>query len=1224
MMRAAVDRRDSQPFSAAHRSSAGASGRGAPRAVSTRLRADWLVHLPLILHMIMLLKRLLTVRFARRVQRSMAGIGILLWLATAPAFAQRELQTIPPPDPELERQSFVLPPGLEVNLFAADPEIAKPIQMNFDPQGRLWVVSSQTYPQIVPGEPASDKVLVLEDRDGDGVSDQTTVFADGLLIPTGIEPGDGGAYVAASTELLHLRDTDGDGRADRRDVVLSGFGTEDTHHLIHTFRWGPEQRLYFLQSIYIHSHVETPWGPRRLNAGGVWRFRPEDWRLEVFARGWINPWGLDFDPYGQTFVTDGAGGEGINFAVPGASYATAFGAPRILPGLNPGSPKHCGLEIVSGRHFPDDWQGNLITCDFRGHRVCRFVLRESAAAFDSLEQPELIRSDHVAFRPIDVKMGPDGALYIADWYNPIIQHGEVDFRDARRDHTHGRIWRVSFAGRPLVPRPQLLAMSDDQLVRQLEVPELWTRHQAKRLLTERGPEVLPAVRQWARSLDNTAPGYHQLRLEALRVYQAHDVVEPELLESLLRCGDHQARAAAVRVVGDWAGRLDDPLALLTPRASDEHPRVRLETVRVLATIREPAAMELACRVLDPEVPSGSAFMTPAERQINKPEPKSVDMDPWLDYALWLTARDLQPVWQPALLKGEIDFAGTARHLTYVLTAAGSPETMPLLLDLLRTGKISGEEWPGAVRAVGQHGDPAHLQDLLDLAIAEADEPVLRDCLEQLLASTASRKIRPAAPTDALRSLLSGGTDTLQQLSLQCAGAWQVTGLLPQITALAQDASAGLALRQAAVTGLSSFDSPEAAAALEQLASSEASLELRREAVAALLSRRPRVAAQLLLPLLQSTESPVALQPVLGAFLRSQPAREALPGVLNNQTISSDAAIVALRVIRSSGQSLPELSEALSRAGQLSSGPRQLTPDEMVALASEVEMRGDPARGEQVYRRSELNCLKCHAIGGSGGAVGPDLLSLGATAQTDYIIDALLDPNKQVKENFHTMIVVTSDGQTYSGIVVRQTDSDLLLRDAEGREQAVPLRLIELQSQGISLMPAGLTEKLTRDELIDLAAFLKALGRLPGYVVTPSPVVRNWQVLVPTPEAALRLRRESFAAGATDDESFQWLPSVSRVDGWLPLAEMSATEVQNRVAAGSRGMTFVRTHFEAPSDGERLFLKINDATGLLGWWNGEPIEVTGQMELMLRKGENRLSLAIDLAARTTDLRLERVE
>ena len=143
--------------------------------------------------------------------------------------------------------------------------------------------------------------------------------------------------------------------------MLSGFGTEDTHHILHTFRWGPDGCLYFNQSIYIHSHIETPHGVKRLNAGGIWRFNPETIELDVFARGWVNPWGHAFDRYGQSFVTDGAGGEGINHVVPGAYYVTARRphAQRILHGLNPGSPKYCGLEIVSGRHFPDDWQGNL-------------------------------------------------------------------------------------------------------------------------------------------------------------------------------------------------------------------------------------------------------------------------------------------------------------------------------------------------------------------------------------------------------------------------------------------------------------------------------------------------------------------------------------------------------------------------------------------------------------------------------------------------------------------------------------------------------------------------------------------------------------------------------------------------------------------------------------------------------------------------------------------------
>src|SRR3954453_10113291 len=218
---------------------------------------------------------------------------LLLALVPSVAFGQANAK-IPDPDPEIERKSFIVAPGFEVNLFAADPLLAKPIQINFDPQGRLWVASSEVYPQIKPGEKANDKIIILEDTNGDGKADKTTVFADGLLIPTGIEPGDGGAYVANSTELVHLSASKPGGKADRKRVLLSGFGTEDTHHIIHTFRWGPDGCLYFNQSIYIHSHVETPYGVRRLGGGGIWQYRPETQRLEVHARGWWNAWGHHF------------------------------------------------------------------------------------------------------------------------------------------------------------------------------------------------------------------------------------------------------------------------------------------------------------------------------------------------------------------------------------------------------------------------------------------------------------------------------------------------------------------------------------------------------------------------------------------------------------------------------------------------------------------------------------------------------------------------------------------------------------------------------------------------------------------------------------------------------------------------------------------------------------------------------------------------------------------
>ncbi len=272
-------------------------------------------------------------------------LALSIFLASLLAvFAAKAGEAIPALDPEEERQLFELPEGFEINLFASDPLLAKPINMNFDPQGRLWVASSETYPQVKPGDVPNDKIIVLEDTKGVGRADKVTVFADHLLIPTSVIPGDGGAYVANSTELLHFKDTHGDLKADLKRVVLSGFGTEDTHHILHAFRWGMDGRLYMNQSIYIHSSLETPYGVKRLNAGGTWRFKPDTMELEVFTQGLWNHWGHTFTKWGESLATDGAGGEGVNFFFPGAAFAQAHDleqheARRILHGMTPSSPE---------------------------------------------------------------------------------------------------------------------------------------------------------------------------------------------------------------------------------------------------------------------------------------------------------------------------------------------------------------------------------------------------------------------------------------------------------------------------------------------------------------------------------------------------------------------------------------------------------------------------------------------------------------------------------------------------------------------------------------------------------------------------------------------------------------------------------------------------------------------------------------------------------------------
>jgi glucose/arabinose dehydrogenase/HEAT repeat protein len=680
----------------------------------------------------------------------LASIGILVFLAVH-LRAQRGLKDIPDPDPQFELQALKVAEGFEINLFASDPMIRKPVQMNWDAQGRLWIATSTTYPQIKPGQKPEDQVVILEDSDGDGRADKSVVFADHLLIPTGLAPGNGGVYVANSTEILHLKDTDGDGKADQRRVVLSGFGTEDVHHMIHTFRWGPDGMLYFNQSIYTHSHIETPWGVRRLRAGGVWQLRPESLQLEVLARGFVNPWGHQFDYWGQSFATDGAYAEGINYIFPGATFVTAYDARRTLRGLNPGQPKHCGLEVLSGRHIPESWVGSLVTNDYRGNRVNRFILSEDGSGFASRQVEDLVWSDHVAFRPVDIRMGPDGAIYVADWYNPIIQHGEVDFRDPRRDHVHGRIWRITAKGRPLVKPPKLTGAPVQELLNALQLPEGWTREQARQALKERGPkEVVPALKRWLDSLKPDDPGIEHHRVEALWLYQsldqASEAVRTGLLEKVLSAKDHRARSAGVRVLYSWHDRIADIDSLLSRSIKDPHPRVRLEAVNVLRKRGNAEAAREALKTLD------------------------APLDVNLDFALSTTLEKLEPKWR-SRLEADPDFFGSeARKMVYALKSVDDPAAVKLLVRVYQRGLASRSDQAEVLDVIAAKGGPEDLQLLFEIALAgSTDAAQGRALIEKLDQTARLRGVRPAGDLQRVASLLDARDPALQGAAARLSG-----------------------------------------------------------------------------------------------------------------------------------------------------------------------------------------------------------------------------------------------------------------------------------------------------------------------------------------------------------------------------------------------------------------------------------------------------------------------
>lgn len=519
---------------------------------------------------------------------------------------------------------MTVPKGCKVTLVADEarfPELASPVQMGFDPKGRLWVAAWPSYPELRPTDKVFDKLLVF-DLGADGKAKKVTTFLDGLNCPTGFQFYKDGVLAVQAPDVWFARDINGDGKADWKERVMMGLDSADSHHTANAMAYGPGGDTFLSDGVFHRTQLETAFGPVRNSDGCIYRWEPLTHKLERYVPyGFANPHGKVFDRWGNDIITDATGN--ANYFAP--AFSGFISEPAKHGKMNefwkrPFRPC-AGTAMISSRHFPEEFQGNFLNCNVIGYQgIFRVKVTEDGAGLkgETLEITKvkndagkevdklggLVVGDNNMipnFRPSCVAVAPDGSIYFCDWAKELIGHMQHHLRDPNRDKTHGRIYRITFEGRDLLKPVKIDGEPIEKLLAVLTTPEDDVRTRAKIELSKHdSAKVIAATKKWAAGLSKTDKEYQHHLLEALWVHQWHNVVDEAFLKQMLRSPDHRARAAATRVLCYWRDRVKEPLKLLEVQAKDDHPRVRLEAIRACSFFQTSAAAEVALGALEKE------------------------------------------------------------------------------------------------------------------------------------------------------------------------------------------------------------------------------------------------------------------------------------------------------------------------------------------------------------------------------------------------------------------------------------------------------------------------------------------------------------------------------------------------------------------------------------------------------------------------------------------------
>ncbi|MBI1916233.1 MAG: c-type cytochrome [Planctomycetes bacterium] len=929
-------------------------------------------------------------------------------------------------------QRMEVPPGFRVELVAAEPDLVNPVAMTFDERGRIWVAESLEYPRRSAG-PGRDRIKVLEDTDGDGKVDKVTIFAEGLNIPSGIAVGHGGVWVANSPDILFYKIGPDGKAAGKPEVVVTGFGRTDTHELPNSLTWGPDGWLYGLNGVFNHSHVKHK-GKDYIFTCALFRIHPKTRDFEVFCEGTSNPWGIALDNEGSAFVSACVIDHLWHLTETG--YYHRQGGPYPAYTWRLGSiVKHrhqkaayCGLHFFDSDAYPPEYREKLYMGNIHGGCINADVLERDGATYFARPRPDFLTANDAWFMPVVQKTGPDGCLYILDWYDRYHCYQDANRDPGGIDRLRGRLYRVRYKDTPRAGRFDLAKESDDKLIERLHSPNVYFRDLAQRLLCERDRE---STRPKLQKLVLDADAARKARLHALWALVGTGRLEPDFHKKLLAHKDATFRAWGVRAAGNFHQVDEGVRDRVAAMAGDASPDVRLQVAIAARKVEGLDVLPLLVRVLsaagdDHLIPPivwqnlhplleehGAAFRALVEKADLKKAPQVAAILP----------RSVER------LLGAGKGAGTAVALVRVLAgskdvdASVTRQCLSMLAGKVQTGEIAGAK----LRAVREELLPL----LHDQLVKKG--PLYLDAA--LLATT----LRDPAGIDEVRSAFRSA-DQPEPTRLQALEALIVGGD-PKVLAMAADVLVDRKANPANLRG--------------QVLSALGRLE------------NPRV-AEVVLARYEKLEPELQPRAIELLTQRTLWGRQLLQAIGKKQVPASALNVNQVRRMLASKDA--ELTKQVKAHWGTLRTERNPERERIVERMKQFlrESRGDARAGVPVFNKV---CAQCHKMYGEGQEVGPDI-TVNGRASFDQLLSNVFDPSLVIGAAYQATTVVTKKGQVLTGLLVEDNAERVVLKMQGGKLETIPRRSIEdVEVSKLSMMPEDLEKQLKPQEIADLFAYL---------------------------------------------------------------------------------------------------------------------------------------------------------